>query len=259
MPWRFGTALDVGGRSEQQDRVAVLHAPDRQRHLMVLADGMGGIAGGALAAQTLLDTAARHFAQPQGSRAFELLQDICLAAHAGLRQLPGDGESAPGTTMVLLYLDGRSAAWMHVGDSRLYHFRSGCLLSCTNDHSMLRLMLNEGVIEAGSQEAAAMQNRLYMRLGGEAEPEADFNNCKLEDGDLFLLCSDGFWQTVGPEEMLSVLAEHPLDKDGPQYLVELARQRGGETCDNISLAIAQWQASSYWQRLRQFKIWNKAG
>lgn len=258
MPWRFGTALDIGGRSEQQDKVAVLHAPDRQRHLIVLADGMGGIVGGALAAQTLVDTAARHFAEPLGGRTFDLLQDICLAAHAGLRQLSGDGSPAPGTTMVLLYLDGRSAAWMHVGDSRLYQFRNGRLLNFTNDHSMLRLMLNDGVIEADSQEAAAMQNRLYMRLGGEAEPEADFNNSKLEDGDLFLLCSDGFWQTVGPEETLAVLAEHPLDQDGPRYLADLARQRGGATCDNISLAIAQWHASSYWQRLRQFRIWNKA-
>lgn len=118
-------------------------------------------------------------------------------------------------------------------------------------------MLSDGLIEAGSHEATAMQNRLYMRLGGEVEPEPDFNSTKLEDGDVFLLCSDGFWQAVEPDDMLAVLAQYPLDQDGPQYLVDLARQRGGEACDNISLAIAQWRASSFWQRLRQFKVWNK--
>lgn len=258
MSWTFGSAVDIGGRSEQQDRIAVLHAPDGQRHLIVLADGMGGIRDGALAAQTLADAASQRFAEPLDGSVFDLLQDICLTTHISLRQLSGEGSPAPGTTMVLLYLDRCTVSWMHVGDSRLYHFRKGSLLTCTNDHSMLRLMLSGGLIEAGSREAAEVQNRLYMRLGGEAEPEPDFNSSKLEDGDMFLLCSDGLWQVVEPEEMLAVLARHPLDQDGPQYLADLARQRGGETCDNISLVIAQWHASSYWQRLRQFKIWNKA-
>lgn len=258
MPWTFGSAVDIGSRSEQQDRVAVIHAPDRQSHLVALADGMGGLRDGALAAQTLVDTANRRFAKFLGDSAFDLLQDICITAHSALRQLSGDVSPAPGTTMVLLHLDRHIASWMHVGDSRLYHFRKGRLSTCTNDHSMLRLMLSEGLIESGSGEAAAVQNRLYMRLGGEAEPEPDFNKGKLEDGDMFLLCSDGFWQAVEPDEVLEVLAQHPLDQGGPQFLADLARQRSGETCDNISLVIAQWHASSYWQRLRKFKVWNKS-
>jgi serine/threonine protein phosphatase PrpC len=258
MPWRFGSAVDIGGRNEQQDRVAVLHADDRQRHLIVLADGMGGLRDGALAAQTLVDAASHRFSEPLGDSAFNFLHDICLTAHAALRQLSGDVSPAPGTTMVTLYLDERTASWMHVGDSRLYHFRKGRLLTCTNDHSMLRMMLTEGLIEAGSGEAAAAQNRLYMRLGSEAEPEPDFNSSKLEDGDLFLLCSDGFWQVVEPEEVLKVLAQHPLDQDGSQYLVNLARQRGGQTCDNISLIVAQWHTPSCWQRLSKFRIWRKS-
>lgn len=250
MAWTFGAATDIGDRSEQQDRVAVLHAPDGRRHLIVLADGMGGLQDGALAAQMLVDSASQRFGQFQGGDVFALLEDICLGAHDALRQLGGAASTAPGTTAVLLYLDKQTAAWLHVGDSRLYHFRKGNLFSCTNDHSMLQMMLSQGLVEAGSSEAAAVQNRLYMRLGSEAEPEPDFNSVKLEDGDLFLLCSDGFWQALQAEDMLAALAKHPLEQDGLHNLMDLARQRSGEGSDNISVAVAQWQAVGFWQRLR---------
>lgn len=253
MSWKFGSAANVGGRNEQQDRVAVLHAADGHRHLVVVADGMGGLRYGALAAQTLVDVASRRFAEPHGNSGFDFLQDICLEAHALLRKLTDDALPAPGTTAVLLYLNKHTASWMHVGDSRLYHFRDGCLSSCTNDHSMLRLMLGGGLVAPGSDEAAVAQSRLYMRLGSETVPEPDFNSCKLEDGDLFLLCSDGLWQALESEEMLAVLKQHPLDQDGPQYLTELALQRSGDGCDNISIAVAQWQgnASRGWQWVRK--------
>lgn len=255
MAWTFGSACDIGGRSEQQDRVAILHTTDGKRHLLVLADGMGGLPDGALAAQKLIDQATSSLALAPSRKAFELLQDICLSTHAALRQLASDTGKVPGTTAVLLYLEKNTASWLHVGDSRLYHFRNGTLANCTNDHSMRRLMLEGGLVTEGSHEAAAAQSSLYMRLGSETVPEPDFNVCKLQAGDVFLLCSDGLWQAIDAEEMLSILAEHPIDQGGPRQLIELARQRSGEGCDNISVAVAQSQATGYWQRLKQLKSW----
>lgn len=251
MAWRFGAASVIGGRSEQQDRVALLHAADQRRHLLMVADGMGGLPDGALAAQTLIDVASQRFADRAGDSAFDLLQEICLQTHRALRQLSPD-PPAPGTTAVLLYLEQNTASWMHVGDSRLYHFRQGRLLNSTHDHSILRMMIDGGLVTAGSAEAAAVQNSLYMRLGSETEPEPDFNSSPLEHGDLLLLCSDGLWQAVAAEEMPVILAQQGLDQDGPQQLVELARQRSGAGCDNISVVVAQWQAGSLWQRLNPF-------
>ena len=252
MPWKFGTASDIGGRSEQQDRLAVFHSRNGRRHLAVVADGMGGLQNGAQAAQILLDVASHHFAVYKRGDPYDLLDGICQTAHAAINELQTDDGSAPGTTAVLLFIDKQTAYWAHVGDSRLYHFRSGSLLNYTNDHSLLRLMLDRGVVEAGSAAAAEMQNRLYMHLGGETPPEPDFNASEVVDGDLFILCSDGFWQALRPSEIIASLIESPPDQDATQHLVDLARRRSSEGCDNISLVVSQWrrdQATGGWQRI----------
>lgn len=251
MPWKFGAATDIGGRSEQQDRLTLLHSPNGRRHLVVIADGMGGTQNGALAAQILIDVAAERFARLKNVDPCDFLNEICQTAHQEINDLCSDGGSAPGTTALLLYIDKRSAFWAHVGDSRLYHFRNGRLLMRTNDHSLLQLMLDKGLVEEGSAAAAEMQNKLYMHLGGEMTPETDFNESVVEDGDLFFLCSDGFWQAVQPGEMVAALDQFPPDQNGPQYLVDLARQRSGDSCDNISLAVLQWREATErgcWQR-----------
>ena len=92
-----------------------------------------------------------------------------------------------------------------------------------------------------------------LRLGGELLPEPDFNSADVQDGDVFLLCSDGFWQAVPTDEMLTTFDQCPSEQDSAKYLVDLAWQRSGNRCDNISLVVAQWQDSTpqkYWQRLR---------
>lgn len=244
MPWKFGAATDIGGRSEQQDRLAILHSQDGLRHLIVVADGMGGLQNGAQAAQTLVDVAADRFSQYHGDAPHAFLQGICQAAHDAINHRYSTAAPVPGTTALLLYLDKQKAFWAHVGDSRLYHFRKGRLLTHTTDHSLLQLMLDKGLVEAGSADAAAMQNQLYRRLGGEQMPEPDFNASEVKNGDLFLLCSDGFWQAVQPNEMVAALKQYSPDRDGPQYLVNLALQRSGGGCDNISLAVSQWSGSA---------------
>jgi serine/threonine protein phosphatase PrpC len=252
MTWKFGAATDIGGRSEQQDRLALLHSRNGRQHLAVVADGMGGLQFGAQAAQILVDVASEHFAHRKNGCPYDFLDGICRAAHQAINDLPVDEGPAPGTTALLLYIEKRTAFWAHVGDSRLYHFRRGGLLKRTKDHSLLQLMLDKGLAETNTAPAE-MRNQLYMRLGGEAAPEPDFNESEVEDGDMFLLCSDGFWQAVQPEEMIAALEQYPTDRDGPQFLVDLARQRSGDGCDNISLAVLQWEIDAkpgYWLRLK---------
>lgn len=259
MPWIFNVATDIGSRNEQQDRLDILHSKNGQRHLVVLADGMGGLQNGAQAAQILIDVAAQHFATHDSVPAHIFLQNICLTAHHAINSLPHTAESAMGTTAVLLYLDKQRATWTHVGDSRLYHFHQSHLLTRTNDHSLLQLMLTKGLVDENSPAAKAIQNQLYMRLGGEQLPEPDFNSANVKDGDLFLLCSDGLWQAVQSGEMVTNLAQCPQKQNSAKYLVDLARQRSGERCDNISLAVAQWQESTvqkYWHRLSNILHWH---
>lgn len=240
MSWITGEALALGSRKEQQDRVGILSSDDGERHLLVLADGMGGPLGGALAAQIVIDTAANRFDGQRLDDPHGFLETLCHAAHRAICALGGNGTSSPGSTCAFLYLSGPAAYWAHVGDSRLYHYRNGRLLNRTSDHSVLQLMLSQGQIEEHSDFARTFQNQLYRRLGGIDLPEPDFGATAVDPGDLFVLCSDGLWQAVEAEQMIAALRERRATACGAERLVELALRQSRENCDNISVALAQW-------------------
>ena len=239
MQWKFGCAINIGKRSEQQDRIGIFHTRNNKRHLMVLADGMGGIEQGAQAAQIVIDTAKEKFTNSRISNPELFLESICHHAHKSINALESDGSSAPGTTCVILYIDKSEAYWAHIGDSRLYHFRQGQLINQTVDHSAKQLMITKGLSEENGNTVNSLQNQLYKRLGGDKDPEPDFNSSTLENDDLFLLCSDGFWQSISNEQTLNMLKDYPVDQDGPEQLVNLALQNGGPNCDNISVVVSE--------------------
>lgn len=239
MSWKFGQAINIGKRSEQQDRLGLFSNKKGTRHLLVVADGMGGLQQGAQAAQIVIDTAEQAFSEDKIVNPELFLENIIHQAHKDINTLERNASSAPGTTCVLLYIDQSEAYWAHIGDSRLYHFRQGQLINQTLDHSAMQLMIDQGLVENNTDEANALQNQLYKRLGGDNDPEPDFNLSDLEQGDLFMLCSDGLWQSIEDEQVLGILEEHPLDQDGPDHLVNLARQNGGPNCDNISVMLSQ--------------------
>jgi serine/threonine protein phosphatase PrpC len=243
MSWQFAQVLNIGKRSEQQDRVGIFHNNRGTQHLLVVADGMGGIPRGDLAAQLVVDTAEKAFAQENVGNPESFLEEICFEAHDKINRLEADIDSAPGTTCVLLYIDKDRACWAHIGDSRLYHFRQQQLVNQTQDHSVRELMIKEGLIAADSEAASAVQNQLYKRLGGSKYPEPDVHSGGLEVGDLFVLCSDGLWQSVEAQSIPEILQQHPLDQDGLQGLVDIAVQNGGDNCDNIGVALARWDSS----------------
>ncbi|MEQ8695241.1 MAG: protein phosphatase 2C domain-containing protein, partial [Bauldia litoralis] len=166
-----------GGRDEQQDAVAVLERPDGGECLVVLADGMGGHAGGSLASRTVVETAERVWADdgapgdPRG-----LLAHICQSAHEAINQAGEDQNLSPRSTCVLLHLRGGMAHWAHVGDSRLYRFRDGAQLGRTRDHSVVQMLLDMGKISEEEMGTHPDQNRLTQSLGGDTDPEPDFGS-----------------------------------------------------------------------------------
>jgi serine/threonine protein phosphatase PrpC len=240
MPWQLSMASDIGGRSEQQDCLEILSSGSGDCHLVVVADGMGGHRDGALAARTVIETARRQFSagQPSDPRAF--LEQLCLEAHREIGALGADDARSPGSTCVALYLHGPEAYWAHVGDSRLYHFRKGILINRTEDHSVAQLMVSQGRLKDSDAAVSALQNQLYMRLGGSERPEPEFGASEVETDDIFMLCSDGFWSSVEPQEVLATLGNTPIENASAARLVETARERGGATGDNISLVVMRW-------------------
>ena len=214
---------DIGGRKEQQDRVAILW--QEEACLIVLADGLGGHAHGAFAAQTAVDVADEVFSANPRASAANLFDRVVTTAHQRIngrvpRKLSRSSTAYPGTTCVLLHLDPDKATWTHLGDSRLYWYQGGNVQH-TADHSF---------------PGGGMSVCLGAGLG--TLPPLEIGMAELSSGDSLLLCSDGLWENMPDDDVLymgDALQRHGVSA-GVRELVSEARSRGGDYCDNISIA-----------------------
>ncbi|MDP5240615.1 protein phosphatase 2C domain-containing protein [Uliginosibacterium sp. 31-16] len=243
MPFAIDTcaAMHIGDRHDQQDRVAILPHPTRSDCLLaVLADGMGGHTGGAIAAQQVILKAKQNFStyQPSGDESIhEFLRSVIDEAHVVIKLTRFTSEADPHSTAVVMVLRPGHADWGHCGDSRLYHFRRGKMVSHTPDHSLVGELIRTNRITEEMALHHPQRNLLLSCLGAEKEPRIDLDGLSdLEPGDCFLLCSDGLWGLVGDEELGRTL--HELDaRAAARVLINAARSRGEGVGDNISLAI----------------------
>ena len=133
-------ARHIGDRKEQQDRVNLFAHPTRPGMMMaVLADGMGGHSGGAMAAEQVLIKAQQNFEgySPASETPQELLAGVIREAHVVIRLTRFTSEQDPHSTAVVLLLQPGRIDWVHCGDSRLYHFSGTETLSRSPDHSLV--------------------------------------------------------------------------------------------------------------------------
>lgn len=233
-------AQHIGDRKEQQDRVTLLHHPTRRGMFMaVLADGMGGHTGGAMAAEQVIHKAGTSFEvyAPASESPGDLLRAIIAEAHVVIKLTRFTSEQDPhSTACVLLFQPGR-VDWAHCGDSRIYRFRGDKLVSRTADHSYVNELVRQGRITAEEAERHPQKNVLLGCLGSEREPTIDFGEAApLADQDIFLLCSDGLWAYFSDAELGGVLAAHP-PRAAAEILIQRARDRARGSGDNCSLAI----------------------
>ncbi len=242
MAWEFAHGSDIGGRPEQQDSYSILD--HMGNYLLVLADGMGGREHGAMASDTVIETAHTRFYSPHRAHPEQFLKRLCMEAHRKILKLGHNHKASSGSTAIFLYLQGEEAYWAHVGDSRLYHFQNNHLLFHTRDHSLVALQ--EENDEFGD---SAGNNQLYMCLGGSNDVVPEINASGLNRNDLFLLCSDGFWNEISPDEILQQLALPGTLQYHTDMLVRTASERGGKNADNISLLVARHQSKKRLPRL----------
>lgn len=233
-------AQHQGDRKEQQDRVAIFpHARRKGVALAVVADGMGGHTGGALAAAQVIHTTKTnldHFS-PADESAKCLLENSLWEAHTMIKASRFMNEKEPHSTAVMLLLLPGRVSWAHCGDSRLYRFRGTALLSRTVDHSYVEHLVACGRITAEQALTHPNRNVLLTSLGGQDEPKMAFSDTDdLLAGDAFVLCSDGVWAYFSDDELATLVAENSA-RDACEILIEKARQRANGSGDNLSLAI----------------------
>ncbi|GHT81685.1 protein-serine/threonine phosphatase [Betaproteobacteria bacterium] len=236
-------ARHVGDRKEQQDRVAIFSHPTKPGTLLaVLADGMGGHTGGAMAAEQVLLTARQNFESfaPESDTPERLLESIVVDAHAAIRLCRFTSEQDPHSTIVVFMLYQGRSYWAHCGDSRLYHFRGRETLLRSQDHSLVGELQRRGRLTEEETLVHPQRNVLIACLGGDRRPLVEHGNRDdLVAGDSFLLCSDGLWAYFSDEEASSILTEYSA-REAAGILIDLARERACGHGDNISLAIVKF-------------------
>ena len=211
--------------------------------LFVVADGMGGRAGGQVASQL----AVQHLLQAyyrDPSHAVE--QSLVQAIRVANRQVYNYGQYYPAyqgmaTTMVAAVVRGREMVVAHVGDSRAYLARANRVWPLTRDHSWVADMVAKGMLTPAEAASHPYRHVISRSVGPQPDVQAEVRRLKLAAGDALILCTDGLSDVVTPSEIGWAAAT--LDPQRAAYtLVDWANQRGGR--DNISVALARHSGES---------------
>jgi protein phosphatase len=240
---------DVGQRRDHNEDALLV---DEELGLFVVADGMGGHAGGGTASRLAVETiqaAVRHakeaepeaFGAPEGpeeSAVPDVLREAVEEAGAVIyRTAQGDPDLAGmGTTVTAALLDGRTAFVAHVGDSRCYLVRAKRIYQVSEDHSLVNEQLKAGAISPDEAKHSRFKNIITRSVGFEQQVQVDLMGLELAPDDAVVICCDGLSNLVDDSEILAIVEESAIDV-APGRLVALANDRGGD--DNITVIVVR--------------------
>ena len=230
---RSGSASDVGRVRSVNEDLAL-----ESMTLFAVADGMGGHAGGEVAARTAIDALQREFGLHQSA---EGLTGAVRQANVAVweRSQEDTDLRGMGTTLTAAALvgtpDGDRLVMANVGDSRSYRFHDGRLIQLSHDHSVAEELVDRG--ELSEAEAAIHPHRhiLTRALGVSSDVDVDVWEMTPESGDRYLLCSDGLTNEVPESQISDVLSSVPDPQQAADKLVRLANESGGN--DNITVVV----------------------
>lgn len=231
---RFAAQSDVGRIRAKNDDSAYAG-----RHLAVVADGMGGHAGGDVAsAATVLDMIHLDRADYDGD-AGNVLADEIQTANSLLSELVHINPklAGMGTTVTALLLAEGKLHFAHIGDSRAYRLRDGEFKQVSVDHTFVQRLIDEGRLKPEEAESHPHKNVLMRVLGDvDASPELDLDTLDVRPGDRWLLCSDGLNYVAGHAVERTVKETKDL-RECVETLVELTLEAGSP--DNVTVVMVE--------------------
>jgi protein phosphatase len=251
-----GSATDAGNRRDHnEDWVAALsYTLDRTGlslplGLYIVADGMGGYAGGEHASSSGIRQPLMRFIEqeilpdlqnetrrltpevtPEGK-----LQAMVRLANERVYENRQSSGGERGSTMTAALIMGSACVVANVGDSRTYLFRDGRLSQISEDHSLVARLVKAGEIQPEEVYTHRQRNKVYRSLGDRPDTPVDTFPLDLQPSDRLLLCSDGLWEMVRDPQLAAILAENPNPQMACDVLVAAANENGGE--DNISAIV----------------------
>jgi protein phosphatase len=234
---RYAARSDVG-QVRQGNEDSGYAAP----RLLIVADGMGGHAGGELASATAVATLAQIADANLGQgEALTRLAEAVESAGSTIGLVVADSPelAGMGTTVTGLYWladgDGARIAIVHVGDSRAYLLRDGDLSQITHDHTYVQTLVDAGRITEEEASTHPRRNLLMRALDGVQVAEPDLSVREARLGDRYLLASDGLHGVVSGEEIARILGSREPTVCVTE-LVDLALSRGAP--DNVTVVVA---------------------
>ena len=240
-----GQASLLGNRRNNQDRCALITSDDSI--LLALGDGMGGHPKGEMAAQILIDICRQRLADAHGpvTEPRTFLSGVLDQAHDAIRHYGRQQSPAidPRTTAVVALIQDGMVHWIHAGDSRFYLFRSGEILTRTQDHSYVERLRQQGIITEQQLDNHPHRNYVTRCLGGNgALPTATLGKRILAAGDTLLLCSDGLWGSLDEALMIDALFSTMSPAEAAGALAEEAAQAAFPESDNVTLLTLKIEA-----------------
>lgn len=237
---------DTGMRREyNQDHIGF----DQELGVAVLADGMGGHKAGEVAAhmavKTVLESLKKLILQETsvsitGSQLLEFVSNTISSSNSEIfrAQEAEEAYKGMGTTIVAALVVGSQVYVGHVGDSRLYLYRSRTLRRLTKDHSLVQDLIDRGFYTEREARGANVGHVVTRALGTRLDVEVDTAEETLEPYDLLMLCSDGLTDMVSDWQIAEIIDENCNDLElATKKLIALANQNGGK--DNISVILMQ--------------------
>ena len=238
----------IGGRKENQDSAGI---KDTQLgYLVVVCDGMGGMQGGSTASQlavkTILETVSS--ADKQSNPSMTLIKAIRNANMAIIQEGQNNPElQGMGTTVTALLITPQSVITAHVGDSRIYQLRNGKKVFRTFDDSMVFEMVKKKVISEEQARLSAQSNVILKALGINPDIEVTTAERPYIKGDIFILCTDGFWGAMPEEDFIRHLSEKkPINQilESTANVIESIGRSSGNEYDNLTAAIIEMNNNS---------------
>ena len=241
---------DVGQRRDHNEDAI---AGDAEVGLVVLADGMGGYKAGEVASEIAILTIVAELKEAMvdmepgqtdavtGMQAESyLMSDAVAKANESIYSV---SQSQPqcagmGTTLVVGLFTNNKLLVGHIGDSRMYRLRGDEFTQVTEDHSLLQEQINSGLITPEQAKLSNNKNLVTRALGIDPTVELELHEYDVEEGDLYLLCSDGLSDLVEDDDIHLTLTELSANLElAAHQLVQMANDNGGK--DNISVILAR--------------------
>ena len=232
---KYALISETGNRTVNEDAVKVASVSNRQ--CFIVCDGLGGHDRGDVASKLVTNTFADdlYFADNLKDfipRAFNHAQKIVIE-----KQKENGIKSKMKTTAVVMATDGFAAHVGHIGDSRFYGFTKDGQFIRTLDHSIPQILVNSNTIEEKDIRNHPSRNMLLKVIGEQYDESMTdlLDPLPVENYCAFLLCSDGFWELIQEEEMISLLSESNTPQEWLDLMLEVIRKNGANRrMDNYS-------------------------